>query len=164
MGVEFRTRGARCDEQLEVLHKLWAQPQVTYSGAFHQIESNGINPRPIAGKIPVWVGARPVPGDAIVRRIGRWASGWFVLATPEQYPGVRERIDAAAVAAGRDPKTIGTEAGVAVVGEREVEWQSRVANWHATGLSHLCLRTLGGGLAINEHLPKLRQVMSELPV
>ena len=55
------------------------------------------------------------------------------------------------------------EAGVAVVGPREQEWQSRVAGWREAGLTHLCLRTLGGGLGVDEHLGRLRQVVAELP-
>ena len=77
---------------------------------------------------------------------------------------MRARIDSAARAAGRDPADIGTEAGVAVVGPREAEWRDRVANWQQTGLSHLCLRTLGGGLSVGEHLPRLRAAMQSLPV
>ena len=63
------------------------------------IVDNGINPLPVQRPIPIWVGAASVPGDAVVRRIGKWASGWFVLATPEEYPALRARIDAAAVGA-----------------------------------------------------------------
>ena len=164
MGVDFHTRGARCDEQLEVLRQLWASSDVSFNGRFHRFENNGINPLPVQETIPIWVGARSVPGDAVVRRIGRHAQGWFVLATPEEYPGVRGRIDQAARDAGRSPDEIGTEAGVAVVGPREAEWRGRVANWHATGLTHLCLRTLGGGLEVAQHVPKLREVMGDLPI
>lgn len=164
MGVDFNRRGAICDEQLQVLHALWSQAEVTFKGEFHDIQGNGINPRPLRDKIPVWIGGRSVPGDRVVSRIGRWADGWFVLASPEDYPSVRARIDAAAVAAGREPSDIGTEAGVAVVGPREHEWQARVKNWHETGLTHLCLRTLGGDLQVHEHLPKLRQAMDQLPI
>ena len=164
MGVDFATRGARCDEQLELLHQLWTQPQVSFSGRFHTVTDNGINPLPIQQPIPIWIGARAVPSDVVVQRMGRWASGWFVLADPEQYPGVKARVDTAAVAAGRDPQTIGTEAGVAVVGPREAEWQSRVENWYNTGLSHLCLRTLGGGLKVAQHIPTLKQAVENLPI
>ena len=163
MGVDFRTRGKLCDEQLEVLHRLWAEESVEFNGQFHQLGGLGINPRP-SEPIPIWVGARSVPGDRVVKRIGRWASGWFVLASPEDYPDVRARIDAAAREAGRDPDSIGTEAGVAVVGEREAEWQDRVSNWYQTGLTHLCLRTLGGGLERGEHLPKMQAVVDQLPI
>ena len=164
MGVDFHSRGARCDEQLELLHQLWSQPSVNYAGRFETVVDNGIDPRPSNGQIPIWVGARAVPSDPVVRRIGRWASGWFVLATPEDYPALRGRIDAAAREANRDPLKIGTEAGVAVVGERESEWRERVSNWHKTGLTHLCLRTLGGGLSVAEHLPRLERAMKDLPI
>ena len=164
MGVDFRTRGARCDEQLELLHKLWSDASVTFEGRFDTVVENGIDPRPIQQPIPIWIGARSVPGDAVVRRMGKWASGWFVLASPEEYPELKARIDAAAVDAGRDPNDIGTEAGVAVVGPREAEWRDRVKNWHDTGLTHLCLRTLGGGLTVTEHIPKMREAVTDLPI
>ncbi len=119
MGEDFSTRGAKCDEQLEVLRLLWSNTSVSYNGRFHQFSDNGIDPLPVQPLIPIWVGARSVPSDAVVRRIGRHAQGWFVLASPEEYPQVKARIDAAALEAGRDPQEIGTEAGVAVVGPRE---------------------------------------------
>ena len=163
MGVDFHRRGARCDEQLELLQALWSQETVSFSGQFEQVIDNGINPRPADGWLPIWVGARGVPGEAVVNRIGRWADGWFVLASPDDYPAVRARIDHAAAAAGRDPASIGTEAGVAVVGERQAEWQDRVRNWQSTGLTHLCLRTLGGGLGVAEHVTKMQEVVAQLP-
>jgi len=110
----------------------------------------------------MWIGASSVPGDAVVNRIGSLADGWFVLASPEDYPQLRERIDRAAQRAGRNSALIGTEAGVAVVGEREAEWQTRVANWYQTGLTHLCLRTLGGDLRGGAaHIKRMRDVTDE---
>lgn len=164
MGVDFHTRGARCDEQLELLRQLWTQETVNFEGRFDKVVDNGINPLPIQRPIPIWVGATSVPGEAVVRRIGKWADGWFVLASPEEYPGVRARIDAAAVAAGRKPDDIGTEAGVAVVGPREAEWRDRVKNWHDTGLTHLCLRTLGGDIDLDQHIPRMRAAVENLPI
>ena len=34
MGVDFHTRGARCDEQLELLKALWSQDTVNFEGRF----------------------------------------------------------------------------------------------------------------------------------
>ena len=82
----------------------------------------------------------------------------------EEYPDVKARIEAAATEAGRKPEDIGTEAGVAVVGPRKDQWQERVSNWHKTGLTHLCLRTLGGGLAVDGHIPTMRAAVAELPI
>jgi probable F420-dependent oxidoreductase len=163
MGVDFHTRGARCDEQLELLNLLWTRETVEFDGRFDQITGAGLNPLPVQRPIPIWIGARPVPGDSVIQRIGRYAAGWFVLADPTQYPDVAVRIAQAARANGRNPAEIGAEAGVAVVGPREAEWKGRVKNWRETGLTHLCLRTLGGGLDADQHLAKIREAVAQLP-
>ena len=159
MGADFHTRGARCSEQMELLKRLWCEETVTFHGAFDQVDGLGINPLPVQKPIPMWVGASGVPAPVIVERIGRLADGWFVLCGSEDYPGVRDAIAAAARAAGRDADRIGAEAGVAVVGPRESEWQDRVRNWKAAGLTHLCLRTLGGGLEPSQHIPKMEEAV-----
>jgi len=162
MGIDFHTRGARCSEQMQLLRRLWREREVTYRGKFHTIVEAGINPLPVNRDIEMWIGASSVPGDAVVKRIAELADGWFVLATPEEYPELRTRIDQVASAAGRNPNKIGTEAGVAVVGPREAEWKNRVSNWHKAGLTHLCLRTLGGNLqGGNAHIARLRGVADQ---
>ena len=85
-----------------------------------------------------------------------------MLCGPEEFDVVKADVDAAAEAAGQNPAAIGTEAGVAVVGPREAEWEDRVRGWRQKGLTHLCLRTLGGGLDANAHLAKARQAWTTL--
>lgn len=161
LGQDFHTRGARCDEQLPLLRALLTQETVNFQGRWNRVEGMGIDPLPVQGHIPIWYGGASVPGDPVVRRIGRFADGWFVLCSPEQYPAVKGRIDAAASDAGRSPADIHTEAGVAVVGPREAEWQRRVSNWRDTGLDYVCLRTLGGELTAQQHLDTLARVVPE---
>jgi alkanesulfonate monooxygenase SsuD/methylene tetrahydromethanopterin reductase-like flavin-dependent oxidoreductase (luciferase family) len=36
----------RSEEQVEVMHTLWAEPHVTFKGKWHTIEDAGIKPRP----------------------------------------------------------------------------------------------------------------------
>lgn len=163
MGMDFHSRGARCSEQMQLLRRLWREPTLTFRGRFDTIIDAGINPLPVQKPIPMWIGGSSTPGDAVVDRIGGLADGWFVLATPEDYPTLRDRIDNAAQRASRDPASIGTEAGVAIVGPRETEWQSRVKQWHAIGLTHLCLRTLGGDLRGGDaHIARMRGVINEV--
>ena len=163
MGQTFETRGARCDEQLELLKLLWTKPSVDFDGRWDRVMGAGLNPLPIQQPIPIWIGARPVPSDAVVKRIGTHANGWFVLCSPAEFPDVSAKIAAAADAAGRDPNDIGTEAGVAVVGSREAEWQDRVIGWQKAGLTHLCIRTLGGDLDTQGHIDKLGEIVNEIP-
>lgn len=162
LGANFRNRGARCEEQMALLTQLWTQDTVEFSGRWEQV-SGGISPLPVQRPIPMWIGASAKPLPRVLRRIGRQADGWFVLASPEDFPRLQAEIDSAATAAGRKPGAIGREAGVAVVGPRAAEWQQRVSGWRKAGLTHLCLRTLGGGLDAKQHLAKMRQIIGEVP-
>ena len=164
LGADFHTRGARCEEQIDLLRRLWMEETVDFEGRWERVAGAGIDPLPIQQPIPLWIGASGLPTPRIRRRIGRQADGWFVLCSPEEFPGVRDDIYSAAEAAGRDTAAIGMEAGVAVVGPREHEWQSRVSGWSDAGLTHICLRTLGGGLEADQHIVRMRQAAADLPV
>lgn len=162
LGMAFNARGTRVEEQIGLLQALWTQDAVDFDGRWETVRGVGLKPLPVQRPIPIWIGARAEPAPRIRRRIGRQADGWFVLCSPEQFPAVKADIDAAAAAAGRNPAAIGMEAGVAVVGPRESEWRDRVRGWHAAGLTHLCLRTLGGGLEGDAHLAKMQEAWAQL--
>ena len=162
-GQDFHTRGARCNEQMALLKLLWTQETVDFQGKWDTIQGAGLHPLPIPQPLPVGLGARSGPGPSVINRIGTLANGWFVLCSPEEFPEVSGAIGQAAQSAGRNPKDIGTEAGVAVVGPREAEWQDRVRGWQQIGLTHLCLRTLGGDLTPQQHLDKLAEVVEQIP-
>ena len=162
MRENYKTRGKKCDEQMKLLKALWSKESVKFSGEWHNIPEAGINPLPIQRPIPMWIGARASPNQAVINRIGTLSDGWFVLCSPEEFPKINIKIHDVAQKAGRNPKEIGTEAGVAVVGAREHEWQSRVKGWKRMGLSHLCIRTLGGSLSSKQHLDKLQEISKEL--
>jgi probable F420-dependent oxidoreductase len=163
LGQDFHTRGARCDEQMALLKALWTQEIVEFHGRWDTVSGAGLNPLPIQRPIPMWIGGRGSPADSVINRIGAQADGWFVLCSPEEFPEVSGKIALAAQAAGRNPTEIGTEAGVALVGPREAEWQDRVVGWQTMGLTHLCLRTLGGNLNSQQHLDKLSEVVEHIP-
>ena len=162
LGQDFSNRGRRCDEQLELLKRLWSEETVDFQGRWDRISGAGLNPLPVQRPIPVWIGGRGTPGPTVTRRMGAHADGWFVLCSPEDFPAVKGAIDDAAREAGRNPAAIGTEAGVAVVGPRQAEWRDRVAGWRQRGLTHLCLRTLGGGLDATQHIETLQSAASEV--
>lgn len=162
-GMDFRSRGRRCSEQMTLLKELWSKGSVDFRGEFDNVSGAGLAPLPVQRPIPMWIGGASVPSKAVIRRIGRLSDGWFNLADPADFPKVRDAVLAEAEAAGRPASALGVEAGVAVVGPREAEWKQRVVNWHRDGMTHLCLRTLGGGLAPAEHIDKLKQAVAELP-
>ena len=55
LGEDFKNRGRRSEEQIDVLRKLWTQQLVTYNGQWHKITDAGINPLPVQRPIPTLV-------------------------------------------------------------------------------------------------------------
>ena len=56
LNKNFRNRGKRSAEQVQVMQALWAEPHVRFAGEFHHIDDAGINPRPTSGRVPIWYG------------------------------------------------------------------------------------------------------------
>ena len=160
--ANFQQRGVICDEQMSLLNQLWRHDKVNFKGKWHEISDVGINPLPIQRPIPMWIGAQSSPAPSVIRRIAQRSNGWFVLADPKNFGSLKASISSEAEKVNRNPEEIGTEAGVAVVGPREREWQERVEGWRSRNLTHLCMRTLGGGLKSVQHLEKLSEVAKRL--
>ena len=57
-GIPAEERGARMEEGVDVLRKLWSAPRVTHRGRFYQFEDLSIEPRPVGGPLDVWIGGR----------------------------------------------------------------------------------------------------------
>ncbi len=159
-GVPFTQRGARLTEQVDLLRKLWADPVISYDGAFHRVEEAGLNPMP-RPDIPIWFGGG---AEAVLRRTGEIGDGWL----PQLDPGDEarekvERVRAYAVQAGRDPASIGFEARLSLGRVPESEWASYAEGWRALGATHLGINTMGMGLAKPEdHAAVLRDVLPTL--
>jgi len=52
LNENFRNRGRRSEEQVQVMQALWAQDHVAFKGKYHTIDDAGINPRPASGRVP----------------------------------------------------------------------------------------------------------------
>ncbi len=159
LGQEFTTRGRRTDEQIELLKLLWKHETVEFNGRFDTVNGIGINPLP-EHDIPIWIGHGPVGDDGnlprpVLRRIAR-SDGWFAVLPREHYPAAKAAIDGFAQADGRDPSEIGVEGAIGAVGREPEEWLADLQAWDDLGATHLCLRTLGGGLDSAGHLEGLR--------
>ena len=76
LNENFRNRGRRSEEQVEVMQALWAEPHVTFAGKYHTIEDAGINPLPLRRKVPIWFGGH---ADVTLQRVVKWGDGWMPL-------------------------------------------------------------------------------------
>lgn len=72
-GVDFKTRGKRMNETIEVLNKLWDGGYVEHHGEFFDFDPLQIAPAPTQ-RIPIWLGGASAPA---LRRAGRYAQGWI---------------------------------------------------------------------------------------
>lgn len=72
MESNFKTRGKRADEMLEILRLLWSGEMVEYQGEHYQFDALEMNPAPTE-YIPIWIGGISRPA---MRRAARLADGW----------------------------------------------------------------------------------------
>jgi probable F420-dependent oxidoreductase len=163
LNENFRNRAARMEEQVAVLRALWAEPVVSFQGRWHQIDAAGIKPLPIQRPIPVWFGGTAEPAIA---RAGRIGDGWFPQRPPDdQARAMVDHFRQAAAAAGRAPDTLGIEARLSISQTPAAEWASYSAAWRSLGATHLCVNTMGAGLASpQDHIDALRRVKDALGV
>jgi probable F420-dependent oxidoreductase len=99
LGEQFRTRGARTDEGIEVCRKLWTGEPVAHDGEHYQFPEVRMSPAPPGGSIPVWIGGH---SDPALRRAAR-NDGWIGNAYPlDEADEVLTRLGAALKANGRE--------------------------------------------------------------
>jgi probable F420-dependent oxidoreductase len=90
MEQPFRKRGARADEQLEVMRKVWTGQMVDHHGDFYDFPNLEMNPR-VTAPVPVYVGGT---SEAALKRAAR-NDGWISdMASTEELGDYRKRIDA----------------------------------------------------------------------
>jgi probable F420-dependent oxidoreductase len=66
-GMEWKTRGVRQAEQVEVLRRLWSKDLVTFEGRFHRLKDVSIVPLPVQRPIPIWFGGSRTPSSRMQR-------------------------------------------------------------------------------------------------
>jgi probable F420-dependent oxidoreductase len=82
-GVPTQDRGARLDEGIIILRKLWSESHVTHHGRFYSFDDVTIEPKPHDGPLDIWIGGK---SDAILKRTARLGDGWFpALTSPDEF-------------------------------------------------------------------------------
>lgn len=102
-GVDPSIRGARTNEAMRILKKLWTEDHVTFNGKHFQLDDVTVYPKPLR-PVPIFVGGR---SDAALRRAGRLGDGYTgIWLSVERFKAAAERIAEVAAAAGREPSEI----------------------------------------------------------
>ncbi|HJU34675.1 MAG TPA: TIGR03619 family F420-dependent LLM class oxidoreductase [Nitrososphaera sp.] len=77
-GISFRQKGARADEYLQVLKRIWTDDIVEFKGQFYNIPASKIGPKPVQRPHPpILLGAYT---PKTFQRIVNYANGWIPIA------------------------------------------------------------------------------------
>jgi probable F420-dependent oxidoreductase len=100
-------RGARADEALLLLSRLWSGEKVDFEGEHYRYRGACIAPLPVQDPLPLWIGGSSA---AAIRRTARIGTGWLAgIQTPAQVAPVVRSIREQTRAEGRriDPEHYG---------------------------------------------------------
>jgi len=131
-GIDFKTRGRRMDEMIEVLRGLWTGEYFEYHGEFFDFDPIVVSPKP-SHEIPLYLGgAAPIA----LRRTAREAQGFIGAGNaPEQVPELLSRLAAMRAETDRADEPIDTVMGV--YGEPSVDLFRRLEDAGMTSGIHL---------------------------
>ena len=140
LNENFKNRGKRSEEQVQVMQALWANDHVDFKGKYHTIDDSGINPRPKSGRVPVWFGGHV---DATLERTAKWGDGWMPLAYPADDSALKafDKLRGLVAAAGRSMDDVGIEVWLSLGSDDTAQWRKDVAFWKAAGVTHITAHT-----------------------
>ena len=131
LNEDWKSRGTRQREQVEVLKKLWCDDLVTYQGRFHQFTEVNITPRPVQRPIPVWFGGS---SDAVVKRAAQIGDGWMPIMAPDHEAEAKlEQLRNHLSDCGRDPSAFGIEGWLRMDKADPDEWSVAAEGWRKLG-------------------------------
>ena len=156
LGQDFKNRGQRSEEQVELLRQLWTRELVTFHGRWHTVIDAGINPLPIQRPIPIWFGGTD---DRALRRLARLGDGWFPLMNPDdKCRAAIEKVRSYAREAGRDPEKIGIEGRISHGAGSEEAWRAELQAWKSLGATHASFNTMKANLpSPRAHIEAIRR-------
>ena len=104
LGVPFEHRGARADDYLQAMRKVWSGEVVEHESKFVHWHGFKSYPLPVQNPLPIVIGGSK--GKAF-ERVARYGDGWYApTATIDQLAALLPQLDAACAKVGRDRSTI----------------------------------------------------------
>ena len=164
LGQEFRTRGRRQEEQIELLRRLFTEPIVDHCGEFDRVDRAALLPKPTR-PIPIWLGGF---GEKALDRAARLGDG-FIFFGGEVDDAVRSwhRLRERVRDLGRPVEDFGADwvvlprDGIGELGELA----RRADTWRTAGGTHLSVATMGLGLdSAQAHIDYLASAAQALSV
>jgi probable F420-dependent oxidoreductase len=159
LGQDFHQRGARQEEQIGLLRRLFTEPVVDFAGRFDRIDRAALIPKPTRA-VPIWLGGT---SEAAYDRAARLGDGFIFIREDvenavEKWKRLRERVETQ----GRSVADFGADLVLGSQGSVE-ELTHAAGIWRAAGGTHFSVVTMGRGLAsVEAHLEHLAAVSGSL--
>jgi probable F420-dependent oxidoreductase len=158
LGQDFHTRGARQEEQIGLLRRLFTEPVVDFRGRFDRVDRAALVPKP-ARSIPIWLGGS---SDAALERAARLADGFIFFGGGTRAIDAWTRLLDRVSGLGRSAETFGGDY-VALPGGSVRELTAEIDAWREAGGTHASVVTIGLGLdSADAHLDYLASVADAL--
>ena len=105
LGQNFKNRGARTDEALELMQALWGADPVSFTGKYYSVENACFGPKPVQQPAPpIWVAGS---SQAALRRAARVAQAWHPVRPSFEYlAAARVDLNRYLAAVGRAPDSL----------------------------------------------------------
>lgn len=162
LGQNFKTRGARQEEQIVLLRQLWTERVVDFEGRFDRIDRAAISPKP-KRLVPIWLGGS---GPKAYERAARMGDGFVFWGTVDINVAVADWSDLRARigALGRAVEDFGGE--YASMSNRSRNLVAEHDAWRDAGGTHFAFATLEFdlGQGVDAHIDYITQVARDLGV
>jgi len=154
LGQQFKTRGARADEQIGLLRRIWSEGVLSYKGRFDRLDRGCVIPAP-KRQIPIWVGGF---GEAAFSRGARLGDGFMFAgrheACLEGWTDVQRRLGEL----GRSVNGYGADLVTTSCKSVDAVEQA-IESWGKAGGTHVSVVCTGMGLdSTDAHMDFIHQV------
>jgi probable F420-dependent oxidoreductase len=157
LGENFRTRGARQEEQLGLLRQLFTEDVVDFSGRFDRVDRAALLPKPTR-PIPLWLGGS---SEAAYDRAARLADGFVYMGHVEETITSWKEMQARLTALGRPLSEFGAEFATRQGDVATLALQAE--SWEAAGGTHFAAITMDLNLtSVEDHIAYLKSAATAL--
>ena len=158
LNENFKNRGKRQEEQVELMRLLWESEVLEYKGDYHHIDKASINPRP-SKSVPIWFGGG---APQLIERCADLGDGWIPLMGPNEaarktLAAIKEKRKSK----GLDWDNFGVQAQAQYAGGDAERWNKHAEKWRNLGASHLAIATHNAEPAnVDGHLGRIKEYLN----
>ena len=158
LNENFKNRGKRQEEQVELMRLLWENEVLEYKGDYHHIDKASINPRP-SKSVPIWFGGG---APQLIERCADLGDGWIPLMGPNEaarktLAAIKEKRKSK----GLDWDNFGVQAQAQYAGGDAERWNKHAEKWRNLGASHLAIATHNAEPTnVDGHLGRIKEYLN----